>query len=96
MANSNIVVSVHPSMAMKRLEDDEIERQLKCKICDVGLCIFGFFKKYHTKARFNYMTRGVGCGACIYIKQITTKKKKVCTLNFTLIKDKYSDCVCFY
>jgi hypothetical protein len=23
------------------LEDDEIGRQLKCKICDVGLCIFG-------------------------------------------------------
>jgi hypothetical protein len=38
---------------------DEIERLLKCKICDVGLCIFGCFKKYHTKARFSYWTRGV-------------------------------------
>jgi hypothetical protein len=45
---------------MKRcMEDDEIERQLKCKICDVRLRIFGCFKKYHTKARFSYMTRGV-------------------------------------
>jgi hypothetical protein len=65
------------------LEDDEIERQLKCKICDVGLCIYGCFNKYHTKARFSYMTGGT----CIYIKQITTKK--VCTLNFTLFKTKY-------
>ncbi|XP_023715315.1 piggyBac transposable element-derived protein 4-like [Cryptotermes secundus] len=29
----------------KRLENDEIERHLKCKICDVGLCIFGCFKR---------------------------------------------------
>jgi hypothetical protein len=71
--NSNIVVSFHHKMGMIRcLEEDEIERQLKCKICDVGLCIFGCFSKYHTKARFSYMTRGGE--ACIYIRQITTKK----------------------
>jgi hypothetical protein len=58
--NSNIVVSFHHTMAMKRcLEDDEIERQLKCKICDMGLFILGCFKEYHTKARFSYMRRGV-------------------------------------
>jgi hypothetical protein len=76
--NSNIVVSFHHTskMAMTRcLEDDEIERLLKCKICDVGLCIFGYFKKYQTRARFNYMMWGEGgCEARIYIKQITTKK----------------------
>jgi hypothetical protein len=67
------------------LEDDEIERQLKCKICDVGLCIFGCFNEYHTNARFSYMN----------IKQITTKK--LCTLNFTLCKIKYLGlCVRFY
>jgi hypothetical protein len=43
-------------MAIKGcFENDEIERQLRCKICDKGLCIFGCFKKYHTKARFSYM-----------------------------------------
>jgi hypothetical protein len=58
--NSNIVVSFHHKIGMIRcLEDDEIERLLKCKIFDVRLCIFGFFNKYHTKARFSYMTRGV-------------------------------------
>jgi hypothetical protein len=37
--NSNIVVSFHRTTAMKRrLGDDEIESQLKCKKCDVGLC----------------------------------------------------------
>jgi hypothetical protein len=25
----------------------------KCEKCDVGLCILGCFKKYHTKGRFN-------------------------------------------
>jgi hypothetical protein len=60
MVDSNIVVSYHHKMAMIRcLEDDETERQLKCKICDVGLGIFRYFKKYHTKARFSYMMRGV-------------------------------------
>jgi hypothetical protein len=58
MVNSNIVVSFHHKMATKCcLEDDEIEKQLKSKICGVGLCIFGCFKKYHKKARFIYMTR---------------------------------------
>jgi hypothetical protein len=53
--NLDIVVSFHHKLAVKRcLENDEIERQLKCKICDVGLCIFGCFKKFHTKARFSY------------------------------------------
>jgi hypothetical protein len=76
MVNSNNVVSFHHKMGMIRcLEDDEIERQLKCKICYVGLCIFVCFNKYHTKERFSYMTRGGGRGgACIYIKHITTKK----------------------
>jgi hypothetical protein len=56
-----IIVSFHHKMAMKRcLQDDEIERQLKCKIYDVGLCIFGCFKKYHTKERFSYMMGGGG------------------------------------
>jgi hypothetical protein len=36
--NSNIVVSFHHTVTTKRrLEDDEIESQLKCKIRDVGL-----------------------------------------------------------
>jgi hypothetical protein len=60
MVTSNIVVSFHHKMPMIHcLENNEIEKQLKCKICDVGLCIFGCFKKYHTKARFKYMMRGV-------------------------------------
>jgi hypothetical protein len=38
MVNSNIVVSFHHKMAMKHcVEDDEIEKQLKCKICGMGL-----------------------------------------------------------
>jgi hypothetical protein len=56
------------------LEDDDIERRLKCKICDVELCIFGCFNKYHTKARFSYMTRGSETYIYEYIKQITTTK----------------------
>jgi hypothetical protein len=57
-------------MAMKRhLKDDEIERQLKCKIRDVGLCFLGCLKK----ARFSYM-KGKGGEAYIYIKKITKKK----------------------
>jgi hypothetical protein len=57
--NSNIVVSFHHKIAMKRSENDEIERELKSKICDVGLCIVGCFKKYHAKVRFSYMTLGL-------------------------------------
>jgi hypothetical protein len=38
---------------IRSLEDDEIERQLKCKVCDVGLCIFGCFNKYNTMASFS-------------------------------------------
>jgi hypothetical protein len=59
---SNIVVSFHHTMAIKRRsEDDKIERKLKRKICDVGLCILGCFKEYNTKVLFKYMT-GVGRG----------------------------------
>jgi hypothetical protein len=72
--NSNTVVSFHHTTAMKcHLEDDETERQLKCKNCDVGLCSLICFEEYHTKARFNQMTRSCG-GTYIYIKQITRKK----------------------
>jgi hypothetical protein len=92
--NSDIVVSFHCKLEVKRcLENDEIERQLKYKICDAELCIFGCFKKYHTKARFSYWMRGGE--ACIYIQQISTKN--ICTLNFTLFKNKYLGlCVSFY
>jgi hypothetical protein len=50
------------------------------------------FNKYHTKARFIYMTRGGG-EACIYIKQITTKKSYV---HWILIYLKLNilDCAC--
>jgi hypothetical protein len=42
MVNMNIVVSYHHKMTMIRcFEDDEIERQVKCNICDVGLRILG-------------------------------------------------------
>jgi hypothetical protein len=60
MVNSNIIVSFHRAMEMKRrLEDDEIERQLKCKIVTWDNTFSGASKsKYHTKARFSYMTRG--------------------------------------
>jgi hypothetical protein len=59
--NSDTVVSYHHKMAICCLKDDEIESELKCKICDLGLCIFGCFKRYHTKARFtsSCMMRGV-------------------------------------
>jgi hypothetical protein len=56
---SNIVVSFYHTMAMKPcLQDDEIERQLKCKIYDVGLCFHGCFKEYYTKARFSIGCKG--------------------------------------
>jgi hypothetical protein len=72
IGNSNIVVSFGHKMAMKLSENDETERQLKFKIYDMGLCIFGCFKEYHIKARFSYMKqRGE---VRIYNKQITTKK----------------------
>jgi hypothetical protein len=60
MVNSNIVVSFNHKLEIIRcLEDDEIERQLKCTLCDMGLCSFVCFNMYHTKARFSYMTRGM-------------------------------------
>jgi hypothetical protein len=54
MVNSNIVVSFHHKMGMRHCLEDKIEWQLKCKIFDVGLCIFGCFNKYQTKARFSH------------------------------------------
>jgi hypothetical protein len=33
----------------RRLEDDEIEGQLKCKMCDMGLCILRSFEEYNRK-----------------------------------------------
>jgi hypothetical protein len=60
IVNLNIVVSFHHKMAMQRcFGNDEIERQLKCKICDMVLYMFGCFKKYHRKERYSYMMRGV-------------------------------------
>jgi hypothetical protein len=70
------------------LEDDEIERQLKCKKCDVGLCILRYFEEYHTKARSSQMTRVGGWGVILYIyMHEADKQKKVCTLNFTIFKN---------
>jgi hypothetical protein len=73
MGDSNIVLSFGHKMAMKLSENDETERQLKCKIRDMRLCIFGCFKEYHINARFSYMKRR--SEVCTYSKQITTKKK---------------------
>jgi hypothetical protein len=71
--NSNIVVSFHHTVAVKRcLEDDEIERQLKCKIRDVRLCILGCFEKYHKKAAIQ-LDDGQGSEAYICIEKITIK-----------------------
>jgi hypothetical protein len=78
-------------MAMKRcLEDDEIERQLKCKICDMGL---------HSQVSEAIPHKGeiqlhdVEDEASIHIKKI----KKICTLNFTIFKNKYLGlCMHFY
>jgi hypothetical protein len=59
MVNSNIVVSFHNEKAMKGcLENDEIEKQLKCEICGEGLCFLGSFKEGYTKGRFSCWTRG--------------------------------------
>jgi hypothetical protein len=58
--NLNIVVSFYHTLAMKRcLAYNKIERQFKCKVCDVGLCFLGCFKEYYTKASFSYMTWGL-------------------------------------
>jgi hypothetical protein len=62
---------------MKRcLEEYEIEKQLKCKICDVGLCFLGCFKEYHTRARFSYMKRSMK-PIYIYMYQADNNKKVV-------------------
>jgi hypothetical protein len=84
ITNSNIVVSFHHTIAMKCcLEDDKIERQLKCKMYDMELCILRCFKEYHTKAQFSFMMVRV-CETYIYIKKII--KSMVCMLNFTIFK----------
>jgi hypothetical protein len=58
---------------MKRcLDDDEIERQLKCKICDVEPCILGWGVPYKGKIQLHDAGGGE---ACVYIKQITSKEK---------------------
>jgi hypothetical protein len=49
MENSNIVVSFHHKMTMKRLENDEVEKQLKCKICGGGQCFLGSVKECYTR-----------------------------------------------
>jgi hypothetical protein len=61
--NSNVVVSLYHTMAMKcHLEGDEVEKQLKYKLHDVGLSILGCFEEYHTKVQFNLMAWGGGGG----------------------------------
>jgi hypothetical protein len=53
----------------------------KCEKYDVGLCILSYFNKYHTKARFSSMTRGVKP----YIHQTDNKKSmyiKFCYIFF--------------
>jgi hypothetical protein len=70
----NIVVSYHHAIAMKRcLGDDETERQLKCKLCDLELCFLVCFKEYHTKVRFRYWMRGLNL--CIH--QADNNKKYI-------------------
>jgi hypothetical protein len=72
-------------MAMKRcLEDDEIKRQLKSKICDVGLRSWVLQGVLH---RGEIQLHDAGVEACIYVEQITTKN--VCIFNFTIFKNKY-------
>jgi hypothetical protein len=54
VVNLNIVVSFHRTVALiRRLEDDEVERQLKCEIHDTGLCILGCFEECHRKVQFS-------------------------------------------
>jgi hypothetical protein len=81
-------------MAMKRcLEDDEIERQLKCKICDVGLLLSRVLQGLLQKGKIQLHDAGVK--ACIYVEQVT--KKNVRLLNFSIYENKYEGlCVCFY
>jgi hypothetical protein len=52
--------------------------------CDVGLCILGCFKKYHTKARFNYMMQRRNLH-----KHQPDNNKNVCTMYFTMSNNKY-------
>jgi hypothetical protein len=59
-------------MAMKRcVEDDEIEKQLKCKICGMGLFSRVLQGVLH-KGEIQLLDMGVE--ASIFIKKITTKK----------------------
>jgi hypothetical protein len=68
MVNSSTLVSFHHKMSMKRCLEDEIERQLKYTICDVGLCIFGCFKKARFKGEIQL--HDAGGEARTYIKQM--------------------------
>jgi C4-type Zn-finger protein len=71
MVNLNTVVSFPHKMGMIRcLEDGETGRQLKCKICDVGLCIFVF---QQVPYKGEIQLHETGCEACTYIKQVTIK-----------------------
>jgi hypothetical protein len=71
---------------------DEIGKQLKCKVCGMGLFSRVLQGVLH-KGKIQLLDAGVE--ACIYFKQITTKK--VCILNFTIFKNKYLGlCICFY
>jgi hypothetical protein len=80
--NLNIVVSFHHTVAMKHcLEDDEIERQLKCKNCD---------------QRWDSVRWQGGRSEALYIHQ-ADNNKKVYTLNFTIFQNNYLQlCKCFY
>jgi hypothetical protein len=71
------------------LEDDEIERELKWR----GTIHFRVFQQVPYKGEIQL--HDAGGEACIFIKQITTNK--VCTLNFTVFKNKYLGlCLRFY
>jgi hypothetical protein len=74
IVNSN-TISFHHTMAVKHhLKDYEIESQLNCKICDVGLHS-QMLQRLPYKSAIQLNERG---GGKIYIKKIT-KKKGVCT-----------------
>jgi hypothetical protein len=70
--NSDIVVSFHDKLAAKCcLEfNDEIDRQLQCKICDVELH-FWVLQEVPYKGEIQLLD--VGGESYIYIQQISTK-----------------------
>jgi C4-type Zn-finger protein len=60
---------------MKRcLDDDEIERQLKCKICDVELCILRVLRGVPYKGKIQLHDAGGRRSLCIH--QANNYKKK--------------------